>query len=89
MPQLKISDVQEQVETVEKTLLDTINSLVKQVEELKSQVNGVVVEKSTAPEGVDEAITRVDEDIKQLRKDVGGHVQVYNQHIIDQHGTNS
>ena len=73
------------LEEVKKVLEGKLAELEGKVAELTSALENAFIEKAIDPPNAIEAIARVDHDIKQLRVDVGGHVQVYNKHIMDQH----
>ena len=86
MPQLKISDIKEELEQIRKDLNTKIKDLEGVVNELKASLEGAFIQKSIEPKDVAETIAVVELGLKQLRNDVEGHVGVYNKHIMQQHG---
>jgi len=74
MPQLKIQDVKQQVEDLEKKLDARLDSLIAEVKA------SVVSTKSENP-GLKELVRTVE----QLNNDLRGHIAVYNKHIMQQH----
>lgn len=82
MPQLKIADVQKQVEA----LVEDVNIRLSAIELTIEEVLGSVDESTgTTVSSSSDGFAELDKAIKSLRADTAAHVNVYNKHIVEQH----
>tara|TARA_R110002126_G_C10266743_1_gene483633 strand:+ start:115 stop:384 length:270 start_codon:yes stop_codon:yes gene_type:complete len=85
MPQLKIQDVKDDLDNTKAELDDKFSSLVEEVK--------IVLAEAGVGTDSGESVTATDSmDVIELRKDVAelkdaivGHINLYNNHIIQQH----
>jgi len=86
MPPMKIVDVRDEllakIESIEKDLNDKFTTLVGEIKSVLENAN-IDVEPTEKNSAVD--TSGIEAKIDALRADVEGHVQVYNQHIVQQH----
>ena len=75
MPQLKISDVEKQIEELEEKINEKFTALVAELNAALSEVN--------TDGSVD--TSKLEAELNQLRNDLVGHVGVYNKHIKQLH----
>ena len=85
MPQLKIQDVKDQVDELEKTLTDKFVGLVAEIKNVLADANVATSEVDTSV--LDSAVASMKAEVNTLRDDMIGHVTLYNKHIIQQHNT--
>ena len=80
MPQLKIQDVKDQIDELEKTLNQKFEVL---VEEVKAVISTAKVPIDTS--NLDSLFADIKKDVKKLRDDTTVLATNYNRHIIQQH----
>ena len=77
MPQLKIQDIKEEMESKETIINGRLTAIEVAIEEIRSNTNGTKAPVNTVA---------IQKELDNLRKELIGHVGVYNNHIIKQHG---
>lgn len=84
MPQLKIQDVKDELITTEAKLNDKFNGLVEEVKTVLA-TSGVGVDAEDCDKSIATELTALRTEVRELKDAIVGHIELYNNHIVQQH----
>jgi ElaB/YqjD/DUF883 family membrane-anchored ribosome-binding protein len=85
MPQLKIQDVKDDLDNTKAELDDKFSSLVEEVKIVLAEA-GVGTDSGESVRATDNTeLMQLRNDVAELREAIVGHINLYNNHIVQQH----